>query len=123
MAEGATEAKVQIVQKISNFMLEAKVEQITCEYSGSGDDGSINFLDGRDFSGNEVKIPGKIDDLLWDLIGELHPGFEINEGGGGTITLNCEEDGEVSVDVDEYNMEPVHHVRGFTVPSPNASAA
>ena len=123
MAEVATDAQIQIVQKIREFMLETKVEQITCEYSGSGDDGSINDVDGRNISGEEVKIPDKIDDLLWDLIEELHSGFEINEGGGGTITLNCHEDGEISVDIERYNLEPVCDNFEFTVPSPNTSAA
>lgn len=79
------------LEKIKSLMEEKNLVLIAATYSGSGDSGEIESCDGYTAAGEQdnesVDLAGPARDLIWDLIEEHHSGFEINEGGFGSITL------------------------------------
>ena len=70
------------------------VANIEVSYSGYGDDGSIDGIQYRDPTGIRVDratIPEKlIEDLESCVYTYLPAGFEINEGGQGTLTIDVQ---------------------------------
>lgn len=86
--------------------------QIEVDYSGGGDSGSIDSVS---FHPGLDAMPGQavtdhdaldrlIDGLAWDIAYGQNPGFEINEGGQGTVTCAVV-DGEWTVSL--------HHEENF----------
>jgi hypothetical protein len=67
------------------------VRTVLAEYSGYGDSGAIDGISYLGQDGKPVKLTGDaacimgLEDALYEF---LPAGFEINEGGQGTLTLN-----------------------------------
>lgn len=70
------------------------VKKVTIEYNGSGDEG---FVEPPQFDGkapDATKIEGgelvldALERLAYDKLESVHPGWEINEGSFGTITID-----------------------------------
>lgn len=57
-----------------------------------------------------VIIDDALDCLGWDVAYGTNPGFEINDGGCGTITITRAEDGEIKVIVEHQYMQYVDDV-------------
>lgn len=79
------------LEEIKEIMANANITLVSASYSGAGDSGQIDNTEaytGEDFD-NEYRGPevGELEDLIYDLIAEYHPGYEINEGGFGEVTL------------------------------------
>lgn len=76
-------------------LLQLKVSQLTAEFDGYGDSGQINDIttepDGIHLD-NELRAA--LDDFLWN---QLPEGFENNEGGYGTFTVDVAT-GEIVID-------------------------
>lgn len=70
------------------------VTNIEISYSGYGDDGSIDGVQYRDIAGIRVDratIPEKLIEDLESCAYEFLPaGFEINDGGQGTLTIDVQ---------------------------------
>ena len=69
---------------------------LSIEYSGGGDSGSIGEINySTDSLSKEAQkqIDCLLDVVGWDIAYGSHPGFEINEGGQGTIDCQKNEDG------------------------------
>ena len=81
-----------------------QVANIEAAYSGSGDSGAIDGVQFRDSKGMRVErssIPGPLKESLEDTLYEFLPaGFEINDGGQGTLTVDVEK-GRLTLDHQE----------------------
>ena len=70
------------------------IANIEVSYSGYGDDGSIDGIQYRDPTGNRVDrtlIPTSLVESLESCVYEFLPaGFEINDGGQGTLTIDVQ---------------------------------
>jgi hypothetical protein len=75
-------------------LLESGVANVEAAYSGYGDSGAIDGVQYRDKSGVRVereKIPTALTEKLENVLYEFLPaGFEINDGGQGTLTLDVQ---------------------------------
>jgi hypothetical protein len=98
----------QSKQKLRTEILPAfhalKVANIEAAYSGSGDSGAIDGVQFQDSQGIRVErstIPGPLKESLEVILYELLPaGFEINDGGQGTLTVDVEK-GRLTLDHQE----------------------
>lgn len=113
------------------FYRSKKVATITVAYSGGGDDGGLEsdpyFHDknGKDITekisagrSGKNETPRKNAEVAYDILNELiaeemdkHEGFEINDGGGGEITINLT--AGVKISHEAYFMELVR--KDFTI--------
>lgn len=102
------------------------LDQVTIEYEGSGDSGQIDFIGYRagvekasfdQLPHEQAKIIEELLDVVgWDIAYGTNPGFEINEGGQGTLTCQKDQDEGVwtlslhheaniiQVDVEEFDL-------------------
>jgi len=83
----------QWLAKEKQTLAAAGVTTIVGEYSGSGDEGNFNgvFVVGPNGFPAKYELPEKIEELIeqvTDIVAS--PGYENNDGGGGSITLNVE---------------------------------
>ena len=94
------------------------VANIEVSYSGYGDDGSIDGVQYRDPTGIRVDratIPEKLIEALEQCVYELLPaGFEINEGGQGTLTIDVQL-AKVTIQHQENYTESRDSTREFTL--------
>ena len=86
---------------------EAGVASLEGYYDGLGDSGQTEMVILKDASGKEILIQdidedlaGEIKDFIWDVGYSLQPGFEIDDGGHGTVRWNVVSD---RIDVDHYD--------------------
>ena len=74
--------------------MQHRVANIEAAYSGYGDSGAIDGLQYRDAAGQRVDretIPATLVEELENVLYEFLPaGFEINDGGQGTLTLDTQ---------------------------------
>jgi hypothetical protein len=79
---------------------------LRAEYDGYGDSGNVEAITTVPDLPKVDTIPG-LADFLWSVAYAEHPGFENNEGGGGTITWDLVAD---RIDLDHYDniVERVH---------------
>ena len=61
---------------------------IVFRYDGYGDEGNIDDVEGIEMDLYKKK---EISDPVWGIIERYHGGFENNDGGGGTITVDVME--------------------------------
>ena len=75
-------------------LMASGVANVEAAYSGYGDSGAIDGVQFRDKSGVRVereKIPAVLTEKLENVLYEFLPaGFEINDGGQGTLTLDVQ---------------------------------
>jgi len=113
---------------------EMNVREVTVEYNGSGDSGmfedaelkskdgvqllaeslvierdkkSSKFVDGEWVEAiKKVKtsIVGYIDDFCYDLMSDIHAGWEINEGSSGTLIFNVDKE-SIKIEHNQYYIE------------------
>ena len=75
-------------------LMASGIANVEAAYSGYGDSGAIDGVQFRDKSGVRVereKIPAVLTEKLENVLYEFLPaGFEINDGGQGTLTLDVQ---------------------------------
>ena len=75
-------------------LMASGVANVEAAYSGYGDSGAIDGVQYRDKAGVRVereKIPAPLKEQLENVLYEFLPaGFEINDGGQGTLTLDVQ---------------------------------
>ena len=86
------EAKSRLRTQIVPQLVQHRVANIEAAYSGYGDSGAIDGLQFRDAAGQRVdraSLPKDVIEQLENCVYEFLPsGFEINDGGQGTLTLD-----------------------------------
>jgi hypothetical protein len=80
--------------------------QLEAEYDGYGDSGNVEAITTVPDLPKVNAVFG-LADFLWSVAYAKHPGFENNEGGGGTVTWDLVAD---RIDLDHYDniVERVH---------------
>lgn len=91
----------------ANFLKELRAigaDELVSSYDGYGDAGNVEdlgvFKEVKDEQLGEIKIPLKLpsemeiklQDFVWAIAYQQSPGFEINEGGFGTLTWDLRTD-------------------------------
>ena len=88
----ADRAKTRLRDEIIPRLRQHGVANIEAAYSGYGDSGAIDGVQFRDAAGHRVDratIPTPVVEQLENCVYEFLPsGFEINDGGQGTLTLD-----------------------------------
>jgi len=99
-------------------LLESGVANVEAAYSGYGDSGAIDGVQFRDKSGVRVereKIPAALTEKLENVLYEFLPaGFEINDGGQGTLTLDVQT-GTVKLEHEENYTESTSSINEWEV--------
>jgi hypothetical protein len=87
-------SQVKLRSEIIPALMASGVANVEAAYSGYGDSGAIDGVQYRDKSGVRVereKIPTALTEKLENVLYEFLPaGFEINDGGQGTLTLDVQ---------------------------------
>ena len=80
--------------------------ELEAEYDGYGDSGNVEDITTVPALPNIYAMPG-LGNFLWSVAYAEHPGFENNEGGGGTVMWDLADD---RIDLDHYDniVERVH---------------
>lgn len=88
------------------------ITQITARYDGYGDSGNVDDVTSvPDVEISDLEM--RLKDFLWQVAYNLHPGFEINDGGYGEISWDIKVDridvdhSERFTDTNEYSHEDV----------------
>jgi hypothetical protein len=88
------EAKSRLRTQIIPRLVQHRVACIEAAYSGYGDSGAIDGLQYRDVAGERVDrttIPQPLVEQLENCVYEFLPsGFEINDGGQGTVLIDTQ---------------------------------
>ena len=69
-----------------------KVTTLTAEYSGSCDSGNVDDITLEPKHDLAADVGAKLQDFIWDVAYNEHPGFENNDGGEGTLTWDIAAD-------------------------------
>jgi hypothetical protein len=88
------EAKTKLRTQIIPQLTQHRVANIEAAYSGYGDSGAIDGIQFRDLAGERVdrtSLPQDMVEQLETCIYEFLPaGFEINDGGQGTVLIDTQ---------------------------------
>jgi hypothetical protein len=110
------EAKARLRTKILPALRSHRVANIEAAYSGYGDSGCIDGIQYRDEAGVRVdrnSLPAPVIEQLETCIYEFLPsGFEIKDGGQGTLTLDVQT-GKVTLAHQENYTETRDSTREF----------
>jgi ABC-type uncharacterized transport system permease subunit len=89
-----SEAKTRLRADILPVLAKHRVANIEAAYSGYGDSGAIDGIQYRDKAGVRVDrttLPAPVIEQLENVLYEFLPsGFEIDDGGQGTLTLDVQ---------------------------------
>ena len=82
------------------------IRNLEATYDGYGDSGNVEGIEVEPSVPKINETPG-LADFLWSVAYDRHPGFENNEGGGGTVTWDLAAD---RIDLDHFDnvVERVH---------------
>jgi hypothetical protein len=88
------QAKAKLRTEILPALVQHRVANVEAAFSGFGDSGAIDGTQFRDAAGQRVDretIPATLVEELENGLYEFLPaGFEINDGGQGTLTINTQ---------------------------------
>ncbi len=88
------QAKAKLRTEILPALVQHRVANVEAAYSGYGDSGAIDGLQYRDAAGQRLDretIPATLVEELENVLYEFLPaGFEINDGGQGTLTIDTQ---------------------------------
>ena len=109
-------AKNRLRTEILPAFLQHRVANIEAAYSGYGDSGAIDGMQYRDAAGQRVdraSLPKGVIEQLENCVYEFLPsGFEINDGGQGTLTIDTQT-GKVTIQHQENYTESRDSTREF----------
>ena len=110
------QAKAKLRTEILPALVQHRVANIEAAYSGYGDSGAIDGLQFRDTAGERVdreSLPRNVIEELENCVYSFLPaGFEINDGGQGTLTLDVAT-GRASIQHQENYTETRDSTREF----------
>jgi hypothetical protein len=111
-------AKAKLRDDILPAFIQHRVANIEAAYSGYGDSGCIDGTQYRDAAGvriDRAAIPGHMIERLENLLYEFLPaGFENNDGGQGTLTIDTRT-AKVTIQHQENVTETRDSSREFTL--------
>jgi ABC-type uncharacterized transport system permease subunit len=111
-----SEAKTQLRTDILPALAKHGVANIEAAYSGYGDSGAIDGIQYRDEAGVRVErttLSDPVVEQLENMLYEFLPaGFEINDGGQGTVTLDVQT-GKITLAHQENYTETRDSTREF----------
>jgi hypothetical protein len=111
-------SKDKLRNEIIPALMVSGVANVEAAYSGYGDSGAIDGVQFRDKAGLRVereKIPAALTEKLENVLYEFLPaGFEINDGGQGTLTLDVQT-GTVKLEHQENYTESTSSTREWEV--------
>jgi hypothetical protein len=111
-------SKDKLRSEIIPALMASGVANVEAAYSGYGDSGAIDGVQFRDKSGVRVereKIPAPLKEQLENVLYEFLPaGFEINDGGQGTLTLDVQT-GTVKLEHEENYTESTSSINEWEV--------
>lgn len=93
------EARVETKNKMAEFIREMRakgVHRVEVQYDGYGDSGDVESMEFFDENNRQLVMDAD-PDLFWGFAYSLYPGFEINDGASGVITIDVPS-GRISVD-------------------------
>ena len=112
------EAKNRLGTDVLSALAQHRVANIEAAYSGYGDSGAIDGIQYRDKAGTRIdrtSLPTPVIEQLENLLYEFLPaGFEINDGGQGTLTLDVQT-ATVTLKHQENYTETRDSTREFTL--------
>lgn len=83
------------------------ITSLEAEYDGYADSGNVGQIKISPEGVKVADLEPRLTDFVWSVAYGLNPGFEINEGGAGTMTWNVVED---RIDVDHANFYTAREV-------------
>ena len=112
------DAKKRLRTQIIPRLVQHRVATIEAAYSGYGDSGAIDGIQFRDAAGQRVDrtcLPTEIVEQLENCVYEFLPsGFEINDGGQGTVLIETQP-AKVTLKHQENYTETRDSTREFTL--------
>jgi len=107
-AERAAEREKLKIERVALLLAlrDLGIEELEACYDGYADIGNVQ---GVAVTPKEVQlgdVEARLADFVWALAYNLYPGFEINDGGEGTLTWNVVED---RIDVDHADFYTEHN--------------
>jgi hypothetical protein len=110
--------KIRLRDVIGPQLRQVGVASVEAAYSGYGDSGAIDGMQFRDAAGQRVHrtvIPAELHTSLDNCLYEFLPaGFEINDGGQGTLTLDVQT-ATITLTHQENYTETRDSTREFTI--------
>ena len=111
-------SKGKLRNEVIPALMASGVANVEAAYSGYGDSGAIDGVQYRDKSGVRVErctIPASLKEQLENVLYEFLPaGFEINDGGQGTLTLDVQT-GTVKLEHEENYTESTSSINEWEV--------
>ena len=98
------EARAQLKTERASLLPKLRalgIEEIEGRYDGYADSGNVGDITISPEGAQIADLEPRLKDFVWDIAYNLNPGFEINEGGEGTVTWNVVDD---RIDVDHANF-------------------
>jgi len=86
---------------LKEFMESIGEETLSTTFEGGGDNGFI-----RDYSTDDIMINDKVMDILYSVLSKKYPGFENDDGGEGTMTIDLPEN-EIKIEMVYFDREMV----------------
>ena len=112
------EAKNGLRTDVLSALAQHRVANIEAAFSGYGDSGAIDGIQYRDKAGSRIdrtSLPTPVIEQLENVLYEFLPaGFEINDGGQGTLTLEVQT-AKVTLKHQENYAETRDSTREFTL--------
>ena len=112
------EAKNRLRTDVLSALAQHRVANIEAAFSGYGDSGAIDGIQYRDKAGSRIdrtSLPTPVIEQLENVLYEFLPaGFEINDGGQGTLTLEVQT-AKVTLKHQENYTETRDSTREFTL--------
>ncbi|WP_419738658.1 DUF6878 family protein [Ruegeria sp.] len=68
------------------------VQEIEGQYDGYADSGNVQGIAVTPVGVTLGGLENRLEDFIWGMAHDLHPGFEINDGGEGALIWNVVED-------------------------------
>ena len=99
MREAEAAGRAEERTRLRAELRQAGAWSLHAEYDGYGDSGNVEAIRTEPSVPDVGAMPG-LSDFLWSVAYGEHPGFENDEGGGGTVTWDLVAD---QVDLDHYD--------------------
>ena len=84
----------------------ANVTGIEAHYDGYGDSGNVSEVSATPEGTSISEVDERLRDFVWDIASMLHPGFEIDDGGEGTLTWDVTKN-RIDLDHADFLMERI----------------
>lgn len=88
----AEEARQMERIELRDLLRTKGVERVEAGYDGYGDSGNVNHVAVSPTDVEVKELATRLADFIWATAYSLNPGFEINDGGEGTLTWDIGKD-------------------------------